>query len=154
MYLIRIFFIELISKLIQFFRFYYFKIKGYYNIEKGVILESNLNFDKVYPNGIYIKKGTLVASGVTILCHEHVKRDPNNSKLPFITNTIIGKNCFIGVNSIILPGVIIGDSVIIGAHTVVTKNIPNNSIAVGNPAKILSKNVVLNDKAILVNSYV
>ena len=49
----------------------------------------------------------------------------------------IGDNVFIGANSTVLPGVIIGKNVIIGAGSVVTKDIPENSIAVGNPAKVI-----------------
>jgi len=49
----------------------------------------------------------------------------------------IGDNVFIGANSIILPGVTIGNNAIIGAGSIVTKDIPENSIAVGNPAKII-----------------
>lgn len=139
-----------ISFIIQKIRFYLYRIKGFKNIENGVILESRLNLDKVYPEGIHILKGTLIASGVTILCHEHIKRNPSNSFLPWTTNTYIGKNCFIGINAMILPGVRIGDSVIIGASSVVTKNIPSNSIAVGNPAKILTKKVILDDNCIII----
>lgn len=50
----------------------------------------------------------------------------------------IGNNVFIGVDSIICPGVHIGNQVIIGAGSVVTKSIPDDSVVVGNPAKIIS----------------
>ena len=49
----------------------------------------------------------------------------------------IGDNCFIGAGSIILPNVTIGNKVIIGAGSVVTHSIPDNSVAVGNPAKVI-----------------
>lgn len=49
----------------------------------------------------------------------------------------IGKNVWIGSNSTILPGVTIGDNAIIGAGSVVTKDIPADMIAVGNPAKVI-----------------
>ena len=49
----------------------------------------------------------------------------------------IGNNVFIGIRTIIMPGVKIGDNVIIGAQSVVTKNIPDNSVAVGSPAKVI-----------------
>jgi len=51
----------------------------------------------------------------------------------------IGKNVWIGGNCTILPGVIIGDHAVIGAGSVVTKNVPANTVAVGNPAKIKEK---------------
>ena len=49
----------------------------------------------------------------------------------------IGKNCWLGGSVIVLPGVTIGDGCVIGAGAVVTKNIPENSLAVGNPAKVI-----------------
>ncbi|MDM1522308.1 acyltransferase [Empedobacter sp. 225-1] len=58
---------------------------------------------------------------------KHVKSDPIR----------IGNNVWIGANCVILPGVQIGDNAIIGAGSVVTKNIPNNSVAVGNPCKVI-----------------
>lgn len=52
-------------------------------------------------------------------------------------NVTIGNDVFIGVSSIVLPGVSIGDRVVIGAGSVVTKDIPSNSVAVGNPAHVI-----------------
>lgn len=50
---------------------------------------------------------------------------------------VVGDNVYFGNNVIVLPGVTIGNNVIIGAGAIVTKNIPNNSVAVGVPAKII-----------------
>jgi acetyltransferase-like isoleucine patch superfamily enzyme len=49
----------------------------------------------------------------------------------------IGDNVWIGMNSVVLPGITIGNNVVIGAGSVVTKDIPSNSIAVGNPCKVI-----------------
>lgn len=54
---------------------------------------------------------------------------------------IIGNNVWIGGGAIILPGVTIGDNVVIGAGSVVTKDIPSNKIAYGNPCKVIKDNV-------------
>jgi maltose O-acetyltransferase len=51
----------------------------------------------------------------------------------------IGADCWIGGNATILPGISIGQGCVIGAGSVVTKDIPNNSLAVGNPAKVIRK---------------
>ena len=50
-------------------------------------------------------------------------------------------DCVIGINSIIMPGVKIGNEVVIGSGSVVTKDIPNNCIAVGNPAKVIKTDI-------------
>ena len=54
-----------------------------------------------------------------------------------IGRIVIGNNVFVGLKSIILPNVHIGSNVVIGAGSVVTKDIPDNSVAVGNPAKVI-----------------
>lgn len=54
-----------------------------------------------------------------------------------VSNVKIGNNVFLGAGSIILMGVTIGDDVIIGAGSIVTKDIPSNSVAAGNPAKVI-----------------
>ncbi len=55
-----------------------------------------------------------------------------------IAKVKIGNYVFIGENTVILPGVTIGDRVIIGSGSIVTKDIPDNSVAVGNPARVIS----------------
>ena len=56
-------------------------------------------------------------------------------------DTYIGERCFVGSRTIILPGVRIGNEVVIGSGSVVTKDIPSNCIAVGNPARVIRENV-------------
>jgi len=140
-----------ISKIIQKIRIIKLSILGYKNISKKSIIESALNLDRVYPAGVHIGDYTLVASRTTILCHEHVKRDCQNIKNPFIVDTYIGEKCFIGIGALILPGVKIGDEVIIGAYSVVTKDIPSNCVAVGNPAKVIKNNIHMNENAIMIH---
>lgn len=53
---------------------------------------------------------------------------------------VIGDNVWIGGGAIILPGITIGDNVVIGAGSIVTKDIPSDVIAYGNPCKIMRKN--------------
>lgn len=54
-----------------------------------------------------------------------------------VANVTIGSNVFIGANSTVLPGVTIGDNVIIGAGSIVSRNIPSDTVAAGNPAKVI-----------------
>ncbi len=71
-------------------------------------------------------------------CHS---TDPieRNTRREWAEPVTIGDNCWIGGSVTILPGVTIGDNVTIGAGSVVTKDIPDNSVAVGNPAKVIKK---------------
>lgn len=138
---------SMIASIVQKTRNVFFKLKGY-DIHSTVILERNLNLDRLFPQGIHVGKNTLIASGVTILSHDHCKRV---NGLPLLADVYIGERCFIAVNATIMPGIHIGDEVVVGANAVVTKNVPPNSIVAGNPAKIIRSGVRMNDKAEIVN---
>lgn len=90
-------------------------------------------FDKTNPKGIHIDAHTYVAFDATILSHDMVRR--------LHCDTWIGKNCFIGARSIILPGIRIGDGVIVAAGSVVTADVPDHSIVAGNPARIVRQSI-------------
>ncbi|WP_422136917.1 MULTISPECIES: acyltransferase [unclassified Endozoicomonas] len=98
--------------------------------------------DKTYPKGVNIGEYSYLAFRCSILTHDMTRG--------IKTNTIIGKNCFIGANSIILPGITVGDNSIVAAGAVVTKNVPNNSIVVGNPAKLLRSNICVDKYGVLI----
>jgi acetyltransferase-like isoleucine patch superfamily enzyme len=132
---------------IQYFRNLNYRLRNY-DVHPTVIFERNQHLDRLYPKGIHIKENCLIASGCTILSHDHCKRVNN---LPLLLDTYIGKNCFIAVNSTILPGICIGDEVIVGAGAVVTKDVPSNSIVAGNPARVIRENIKMNNKAELIN---
>lgn len=91
-------------------------------------IEKNIN-----PKGLHIGDRTTILGGAIVLAHDHCRA--------LKTDTYIGCDCVIGTNSIILPGVHIGDQTVIGAGAVVTKDIPSNSIAVGNPAKAIKTSI-------------
>ena len=106
---------------------------------KGVVIGENTELyntkiDSIRPFLVTIGKNTLI-TGARILTHDaSTKKGLGYTKLGSVT---IGDNVFIGINSIILPNVTIGNNVIVGAGTVVAKNIPDNSVAVGNPMRIV-----------------
>jgi len=109
------------------------------NIEKGILCDpgDNPNIYIEANNGIRLGSNVGIGSGAKILSsihshYDHSKHDKN-------TPIIIGNNVFIGSNSVVLPGVKIGDNVVIGAGSIVVKDIPSNSIAVGNPCKVIKE---------------
>lgn len=88
---------------------------------------------------IKIGNRVTVTSGVQFITHDGstwLIRDSQGRRYKF-ASIEIGDDVFIGVNSIILPGVHIGSRCVIGAGSVVTRSIPENSVAVGTPAKII-----------------
>ena len=91
--------------------------------------------DTSHPRGIHIGEESYVAFEAAILSHDMTRG--------LRTDTWIGKRCFIGGRSIILPGVRIGDQCIIGAGSVVTRDVPSNSVAAGNPAKVIKSGIEL-----------
>lgn len=82
-----------------------------------------------------------IGNNVTLAPRVHILAHDTSTKLFLnhtrVANVTIGNNVFVGAGSIILPGVTIGDRVVIGAGSVVSKDIPSNSLAVGNPARII-----------------
>jgi acetyltransferase-like isoleucine patch superfamily enzyme len=118
--------------LLEIRRFYYVK---FYEMDIGedVRISLKANLDKRYSKGVHLADGAYVAFGATILCHDmsrNIKRD-----------VFVGKNCFIGAHSILLPGVRVGDESVVAAGAVVTKDVPPNSIVAGNPAKIIRSGI-------------
>ena len=95
------------------------------DINKSARLSFGAKLDKTYPIGLHIGAESYVASGAIIFTHDFTRN--------IHSHTYIGEKCFIGANSIIMPGIIIGDQVIVGSGAVVTKDVPSNCMVVGNP---------------------
>lgn len=134
-----------LAKLARALRIWILHRKGYTNISKNTVIESRVGLDKLNRKGIHIGSGCLIASGTTILSHEHIFVKPDGSY--YYKDTYIGNNCFIGVRSLICPGVHIGNQVVIGGGSIVTKDIPDNCMAVGVPAKVVKTGIQMNDQA-------
>ncbi|MDE6021224.1 MAG: acyltransferase [Ruminococcus sp.] len=112
------------------------------NIGKSCKIAMSAHLDKsVNPRGIHIGDGTWILREAMILAHDHCRS--------LRADTIIGKNCVIGIRSIIMPGVKIGDQVVVGGGSIVTKDIPDNCVAVGNPAKIIKTGVKVSNGKIV-----
>ena len=99
---------------------------------------ANFNFTVLDEAPVTIGDDCFIGPNVSIYtaCHS---TDPveRNSRREWAEPVTIGNNVWIGGSVTILPGVTIGDNVTIGAGSVVTKDIPSNSIAVGNPCKVI-----------------
>lgn len=106
----------------------YFKFLGY-SVDKTARISFSAYLDKTNPKGIVIGEYSLVARDAAILSHDFTRS--------FRGITKIGKYYLIGTKAIVLPGIEIGDHCVIGAGAVVTKNVPPNSLVVGNPAKVI-----------------
>ena len=105
-------------------------------IGKNVFINACCRFQD--QGGIEIGDGSLIGHNTTIATLNHDFNPDKRANL-HPSPVKIGKNVWIGSDSTILPGVEIGDGAVIGAGSVVTKNVPANSIAVGSPARVIKQ---------------
>lgn len=103
---------------------------------KGVY--ANFNLTCVDDTHIYVGDYTLFGPNVVLASAGHPIQPELRSKGAQYNMSIhIGKNCWLGAGVLVVPGVTIGDNTVIGAGSVVTKDIPSNVVAVGNPCRVL-----------------
>ena len=99
---------------------------------------ANFNLTMVDDCDIFVGNNVMFGPNVTVSAGTHPIHPELRSKQAQYNIPIhIGNNVWIGANSVILPGVNIGDNSVIGAGSIVTKDIPSNVIAVGNPCRVL-----------------
>jgi len=120
------------------------RIGCFCNIGENVFIENSV----LIGNKVTIKNGVQIWDGIQI--EDGVFIGPNvtftNDRYPFSSNrnymlekTLVKKGASIGANATILPGLEIGRNALIGAGAVVTRNVPDNSVVVGNPARIIRR---------------
>lgn len=111
-----------------------------YNIEVGENFFANYNLIVLDVGKVRIGNNVQIAPNVAIYTTGHpIHPDSRNSGYEYGIDIEIGDNVWIGGNTCIMPGVKIGKNVVIGGGSVVTKDIPDNMIAVGNPCKVIRK---------------
>lgn len=109
-----------------------------WNIEIGKDFFANYGLTILDVGKVTIGDNVLIAPNVSIYTAGHpIHPQSRNSGYEYGIPITIGNNVWIGGNAVILPGVTIGNNVVIGAGSVVTKDIPSNMIAMGNPCKII-----------------
>ncbi|MBC7439039.1 MAG: sugar O-acetyltransferase [Flavobacterium sp.] len=110
-----------------------------YNIYSGENVYFNVNCVILDNMKVEIGNDVFFGPGVQIYTATHPLDAIERRSVEFSKPVSIGNDCWIGGNAVICPGVKIGNGCVIGAGAVVTKDIPNNSLAVGNPAKVIRK---------------
>ena len=109
-----------------------------YNIDIGENFYANYNCVILDCAAVTIGSNVLFAPNVCLYTAGHpIHHAPRNAELEYAFPIAIGNNVWIGGNVTITPNVSIGDNAVIGAGSVVTKDIPANAIAVGNPCKVI-----------------
>lgn len=111
-----------------------------WNIEVGKNFFANFGLTILDVGKVTIGDNAQIAPNVSIYTAGHpIHPESRNSGYEYGIPVTIGNNVWLGGNVVILPGITIGDNVVIGAGSVVTKDIPGNVIAAGNPCKVIRK---------------
>lgn len=111
---------------------------GGHHVHFGNNVYANFNLTMVDDTHIYVGDCTMFGPNVTVATAGHpILPELREQAYQYNMPVHIGRNCWIGAGAIILPGVTIGDNTVIGAGSVVTKDIPANVVAVGNPCRVL-----------------
>lgn len=108
------------------------------HVHFGNNVYANFNLTLVDDTHIYVGDYTMFGPNVTVATAGHpILPELREKGLQYNASVRIGRNCWIGANSVIVPGVTIGDNSVIGAGSVVTRDIPAKVVAVGNPCRVL-----------------
>ena len=111
---------------------------GGHHVHLGNDVYTNFNLTLVDDTHIYIGDCTMIGPNVTIATAGHpIEPGLRSRGLQYNMPVHIGKNCWLGAGVIVMPGVTIGDNTVIGAGSIVTRDIPANVVAVGNPCRVM-----------------
>lgn len=111
---------------------------GGHHVHFGRNVYANFNLTLVDDTHIYVGDYTMFGPNVTVATAGHpILPELREQGYQYNAPVRIGKNCWIGAGVVIVPGITIGDNVVVGAGSIVTKDLPDNVVAVGNPCKVL-----------------
>lgn len=111
---------------------------GGHHVHFGKYVYANFNLTLVDDTHIYVGDYTMLGPNVVLATAGHpILPELREQAYQYNVPVRIGRNCWLGAGVIVLPGVTIGDNTVIGAGSVVTKDIPANVVAVGNPCRVL-----------------
>lgn len=111
---------------------------GGHHVHFGNAVYANFNLTLVDDTHIYVGDHTMFGPNVTVATAGHpIMPELREKAFQYNAPVHIGKNCWLGAGTVVLPGVTIGDNTVIGAGSVVTKDIPANVVAVGNPCRVM-----------------
>ena len=111
---------------------------GGHHVHFGSQIYANSNLTLVDDGHIYVGDKVMFGPNVTIATANHpIDPELRGQGLQYNKDVYIVENTWIGANAVIVPGIHIGKNVVIGAGSVVTKDIPDDVIAVGNPCRVL-----------------
>ena len=116
----------------------YFANWGGHHVHLGSNVYANAGLKLVDDTHIYIGDCTMLGPNVVLATAGHpIDPELRGRGLQYNLPVRIGRNCWLGAGVIVMPGVTIGDNTVIGAGSIVTKDIPANVVAVGNPCRVL-----------------
>lgn len=108
------------------------------HVHFGNNVYANFNLTLVDDTHIYVGDFTMFGPNVTVATAGHpILPELREKVYQYNAPVRIGRNCWIGAGAIILPGITIGDNTVVGAGSIVTKDLPPNVIAAGNPCKVI-----------------
>ena len=108
------------------------------HVHFGDHVYANFNLTLVDDTHIYVGDDTMLGPNVVLATAGHpILPELRKKAYQYNMPVKIGKNCWLGAGVIVLPGITIGDNTIVGAGSVVTKDLPSNVVAVGNPCRVL-----------------
>lgn len=111
------------------------------HIGENVYIGVQCNIDNAYPEYVYIEDNVSISTECSIIAHSNPYSHFSDVTPAKADPVVIRRGAWIGIRSLILPGVEVGENAIISAGSVVVTSVPSRTVVSGNPAKIVAKNI-------------